>query len=127
MGARLTLDKHGDHIANDALIAGILPILANEQDKAWHDAIREDCQSWVAQYDAHTARALVLYTECLAAVRAGATADTDEGRALAAVITRAVAKMKDLAPILSKEEYERKAFKEIMARHRRSHPEEYRP
>lgn len=125
LGVRLQLSKHGEHIANDALIAGILPLLANEQDRWLHDQINADVRGWVAQSEAHISRALVLYCEALAALRAGATTDDDEGRALAGLINRALAKMKDLPPVLPREEYERKAYEEILARYRRDHPEEY--
>ena len=113
LGVRLTLRSRGIHIANDTLIAGVLPLLANEEDKWLHDQIRKDTAGWVAQSDNHTTRAMILYAECMAYVRGQ---DVSDAATVNRITTRALIKSKDLPPILAKAEYEEKAYRAILAK-----------
>jgi len=128
-GTLVSLHAHDEHISADALIAGVLPVLCGVEDGWLHDVIERGDWHDIAQFDVHLLRAVALYVECLAAARVGATADTDEGRALAGIINRALARIgaeKIPAP-LPREQYEEQAFQNILARYRAEHPEEYAP
>ena len=88
LGVRLTLNRHGSHVANDALIAGVLPMLANEEDRWLHDTIRAETWGWIADCPEHIRRALILYCECLAACRSG-----DVPAPLEKIINRALSRI----------------------------------
>lgn len=117
-GLRISLNSQGESVASDGLIAAVLPILSNDQDRWLHDQIRADVWGWIGQSEKHIERALALYAVALDALRGGDVSDED-APALSRIIQRVLDKTKDLPPILSKEEYEKQAFAECMARGRK--------
>ena len=115
LGVRQQLNRYGEHVANDALISGVVALLANDQDRWLHDQIKKDTWSWIAQSDNHITRALILYVECMAFVR-GRDVSAEDAATINRIMQRAVEKMASLPPILPQAEYEEKAFREILAK-----------